>query len=240
MKFNIQWFSFLFLALISSYFTYSLSFELGSTLVEKIALIAGSLAIELLKLFALVHANTLLTSKRKFKIQKLWALYGTYAFVAFYSILASFGYALSTVDRITESSSVMSIEDSVKTEVENIKILDRSVQEVYYNIKITQDLLTALPSDHINRRLNILNSLKNEQASLKNLISSRTEIQDRLSKKQQTHANEKSLKKKTMYEVIGLTLGVNPKWVAFTVLFIFAISIELGIFITSPHNFIHY
>ena len=240
MKIDFQWFSFVFLAVISSYFTYSLAFELGVTPVEKIALIAGSLAIELIKLFALVHANNLLGSKRKFKLQKLWTLYGTYGFVAFYSLLASFGYALSTVDRITETTAIVSISDSVTVDKQNLEILDRSVAEVYTNIKMKQDLISALPTDNINRRLSILNMIKTDQASLENLTQRRTEIQDRISKKQQSEQAERVVKKKTMYEVIGQTIGIKAKWVAFTVLFIFALSIELGIFITSPHNFIHH
>ena len=121
---------FFLLAIISSYFTYTLAYELGSTPVEKIALIAGSIAIELIKLFALVHANELLQSKRKYKTTKLFTLYGTYAFVACYSLLASFGYALSTVDRITETTVVLSNADSIQVDKENLKVIDTQIQSL--------------------------------------------------------------------------------------------------------------
>jgi hypothetical protein len=39
-----------------------------------------------------------------------------------------------------------------------------------------------------------------------------------------------------MYEVIGDTIHVNGERVAFAVLFLFAMAIELGIFVTSPHG----
>ena len=240
MKIDFQWFSFIFLATISSYFTYNLAFELGNTLVEKTALIAGSLAIELIKLFALVHANNLLGSKRKYRTQKMMTLYGTYGFVAFYSLLASFGYALSTVDRITETATIVSVNESVNVDKQNLDVLNRSIDETYAGIKVKQAMIASLPNDNVNRRLSLLNTIRNDQATLENYSQKRTEIQASISKKQQTEQAERVVKKKTMYEVIGQTIGVKARWVAFSILFIFALSIELGIFITSPHNFIHH
>ena len=82
--------------------------------------------------------------------------------------------------------------------------------------------------------------IKTDQASLNDYIKSKTELQEVISKKQQAEQIQRIAKKRTMYEVIGTTIGAKPETVAFTILFLFALSIELGIFITSPHNFIHH
>lgn len=239
MKFDFQWLSFIFLALISSYFTYTLAYELGTTLVEKTALIAGSLAIELVKMYALIHANNLLHTKKKFKLPKLVVLYGTYGFVAFYSLLASFGYSLSTVDRLSQKSVIVSTDESIKVDRQNLELLDRSIEAVNNNIKVKQSMISALPIDNINRRSSIILMINKDIASLEEFSVKKTEVQASISKKQQIEQIEKIEKKKTMYEVIGQTIGVNPHKVAFTILFLFALSIELGIFITSPHNFLY-
>jgi hypothetical protein len=236
---NFQWLSFIFLAIISSYFTYTLSYELGTTPVEKTALIAGSLAIEVIKMYSLIHANTLLSTKKKYKTPKLLVLYGTYSFVAFYSLLASFGYALSTVDKLVETSTIVSNEDSISVDRQNMNLLDRSIEQVNFNIKLKQDLISALPMDNINRRLSLLNLIKTDVASLEEYSQKKTELQAKISKKQLEAQAQKVTVKKTMYQVIGTTLGITPRWVAFAVLFLFALSIELGIFITSPHNFLY-
>jgi hypothetical protein len=229
-----QWISFLFLALVSSFFTYNLAIELGTSPLEKVALIGGSLAIEALKLYCLVAAN--MVREHKGKMMRMVGLYGAYGFVALYSLLASFGYAISTVDQVGARVGVVSKVDDINLERKNQQLYEESISTTQKAIADKRSAIASLDDDKITRKIELQKLIVADQQSIQDYMSKRMESQTRINTLQTQDKTNLSTQKRTMYEVIGDTLAMSPRWVAFWVLAIFAISIEIGIFVTSPHS----
>jgi hypothetical protein len=229
-----QWISFIFLALVSSFFTYNLAIELGTSTLEKVALIGGSLAIEVLKLYCLVAANTAREVVGKWP--KVVGLYMAYGFVALYSLLASFGYAVSTVDRVGARVAVVSKEDDIKLEKQNLSLMDDAITNTQKAIIEKRTSISQLGEDKLARKLELQKLIQTDQQTINGYMSKRVEIQTHITDLTKEDRTQQSFQKRTMYEVIGDTVGMSSKWVAFWVLAIFAMSIEIGIFVTSPHQ----
>lgn len=223
----LQWISFIFLALVSAFFTTNLALELGTSTVEKVAITAGSIAIEVLKLYCLVSAN----SKRR-----AWALYGTYGFVALYSLFASFGYAVTVVDRVGAISKVIDHSEEIAMEHKNLSLMDDAITNLKQAVVDKRAAASALPEDRLSRKIEIQKLIMQDQATIEEYIAKKSKLQERVLQLQMDEKQSRGGQKKTMYEVIGSTMGVSAKWVAFWVLAVFSMSIELGIFITSPHS----
>ena len=223
--------SFCALSLISSFFTYSLSSEISITGPEKIGLIAGALGVECIKLFALIKANNLQQMRKK-STSKVVFLYVVYGFVSVYSILASFGYARSTVDRLEAQRQVWDHSEQIQQERQNLqesKVAQEGLAKTLLakQLRIGQEPSWALGG--------LQKAIQEDQKTLNEyrtrVLVSQKAIQDLQNQDRESRA----VKKRTMYDVIGEDLGVHSKTIAFIVLFWFALAIELGIFVTSPH-----
>lgn len=227
MNSKLQWTAFAVLASVSTFFTALLAINLGSDATEKTALIVGSLAIEALKLYCLINANA---RKRGF------LLYGTYCFVALYSLFASFGYALVTVDRMASQNVILDHSQEILLEEQNLSLMNDAITNLQQGIKDKRDAQVLVPTERLTRKLEIQKLISEDQAKIESYITKKAEIQTKLNSLRADNKQLRNGRKRTMYDLIGSTLGVDPKWVAFWILAVFAISIELGIFVTSPHR----
>ena len=228
----LQWISFIALAAISLYFTSNLALGLGTNQTEKIAMLGGSLAIELLKLYLLVVANTARVAGRK---GRATAFYASYAFIASYSLMACFGYALTTVDRLNTTTVTASHQEDLTLEERNLSLYDEAITSFQMANKSKQEAIAILPADRLNRKMEINHLMTMDQPRIEALIQKRETSRNRIASWRAEDLQSAANHKRTMYQVLGEALRFPAKWIAFGILSIFSLAIEMGIIITSPH-----
>jgi hypothetical protein len=228
----LQWAGFLSLATVSLFFTCNLALGLGVDRAEKAALVGGSMALELLKLYLLIAGNTAWSDGKR---TRSLALYGVYGFIACYSLMACFGYALATVDRVGAASAAVNHQDDISLEQHNLALYADEIAALQLASHGKLAALGGIPADHLARKIEIQRSMGQDQGRIEDLIQkcegARAHIAEWRAEEIKTAAGHR----RTMYQVLGETLGVSPKWIAFIILGIFSSAIELGIIVTSPH-----
>lgn len=225
-----QWLVFVALIAVSAFFTINLAMGLGTTPIEKAALVAGSVALEGLKAYALISANT--ASHRR-SWGKALGLYGAYAFVAVYSLSACLGYSLAATDRMGASVAVLDHVDGIAAERAAVADCDQQITALRALVSQRQAALGHLeqPIQIALARRAITEGLGRIDGYLvrKDAASARIEAW-----RGQDHAASATARR-SLYDVIGQALGVPAQRVAFAILAIFSLAIELGIFLSSPH-----
>jgi hypothetical protein len=172
------------------------------------------------------------------KNRKAVALYSAYVLTAFLSISASFGYVLETVDRATTYA-------MITTNTDAISIYKQTGQEI--DIQITQNKQTILDYNKYIDSLDLFSltyqrdrdkyqklidalQVKNSALLDKKLVNN-----DKIQVMSIADVSVVKETKKTMYQLMGEVLSIPDKSIMFILLYLLAILIEVGIFITSPH-----
>ena len=228
-----QYIVFIALISVSAFFTLNLALGLGTTPAEKGALVAGSLALEGLKAFALVSANTAAVGGRW---RKGIGLYFAYAFVGAYSLIACLGFSLATVDRMGAVTRVLDHEPSItagKATVddcgEQIKILRAQIYQQQATIARMNPLKQGAQKGQARK------AISESLARIDGNIDRRREALERIEVWRAQDQAARAGARRSLYDIIGEALGVPGSRVAFLVLALFSLAIELGVFLTSPH-----
>lgn len=217
------------LVLVSSAFTLNLALGLGVTPVERGALVAGSLAIEALKAYALIAGNGALGRRAYGSALVRYAAYGLFAL---YSVSACLGYALTTVDRMESATVVVGHETEIQAEQAALVDCDAQIATLRQVIAQRQAALVGLKSDRAAQvRKGIVETLSRVDGYQDRKDAAVSRLSAWKGQDQQARASHR----RTLYQVIGSALGISAGRVAFALLAIFAAAIELGIILTSPH-----
>lgn len=243
-----RWCSFVILALVSLFFIYNLSVSLVINPVEKIVIVSGAVGLEFFKLYSIITAGTYAYVGKHLgiKTRKRAFLYFTYIWVSLYSVLASFGYSVTAVDKMQTSVTVMTHESSILLEEENIKNYTDNISEYkitksgYDNSKTSylSELISAVPAerDAINKKISSLDkSSEDTQKKIDALMDKKSKAQENIDNYKKEDLTATKTINRTMYDVISDTIKVPAKTIAFVILLIFSSSVELGIFTTAPH-----
>lgn len=243
-----RWCSFIILALVSLFFIYNLSITLAIESLEKFVIVAGAIGLEFFKLFSIITANTYsyVGKQLGIKVKKRAFLYFTYIWVSLYSVMASFGYSMVAVDKMTTSITVLNHSANISLEKENIKADNDSISE-YKNTKISyenskvayiNELVGASPTDRdaINKKIaDIDKKAEIVQSKIDALTDKKTISQANIDNYTKQDLGNTQSTKRTMYDVIHDVINIPAKTIAFIILLVFSTSVELGIFTTSPH-----
>lgn len=162
-----------------------------------------------------------------------------YLFAAFLSISASYGYIAQSVYLTTQAKISVVTTDSQNIYTEKLKAIDdRILQDKKLNIDYAknQGLLDSQ---------NDTDFQKKYDAYQKRIDKNNDDIQKQLDLKQTNNETLQNLrlgdikinstKGRTMYQLMGDSLGMSDRTVMFILLYLLAIMIEVGLFITSPH-----
>lgn len=232
-----QWIVFIGLIAVSGFFTTLLALGLGVSLTERLVLVFGSLMIEGLKTYAIIAANTL---SLEHSWRKAIGLYLVYFFVAFYSLSACLGYALSAVDRMAATNTLVVHNESITTEQKTITDFDEQIASLR-SIVVTHQNTLKQPADdkNINQRSQARKGIVDLQNRIDGYIQKRAETLSRIEALREKDRGNRVETKRSMYEIIGESINISTTKVAFLILLVFSVAIELGIFITSPHGPVH-
>jgi hypothetical protein len=162
-----------------------------------------------------------------------------YLFAAFLSVSASYGYISQSVYLTTQAKVSVSTSEAQSIYSEKIKAIDdRIAQDKKLNIEYAknQGLLDSQNDTDFQKKYDTYQ---------KKIDKNNDDIQKQLDLKQGSNETLQGLKLgdiktnstkgKTMYQLMGESLGMSDRTVMFILLYLLAIMIEVGLFITSPH-----
>jgi len=260
--------------MVSAFLSVNLYINLAESNLEKGIMVAVSLALELLKIYSLVVANTSLyiatmyklkyikeyiqglfgmffpikriknpeivsvRMRRSKKLRTARGLYVLYVGLASLSVAATFGFILVTVEKASRASIVVDNTDKISAELTKIESRNRIIAD---NDKViesyNQSIAILDPADPNTswKRANIETRLKPYKESNQKLLNEIEVINSIILALKDEQTSKQLETKKTMYQLIGDTLGVSDRYVMFVLLILLAIGIEIGIVTTSPH-----
>jgi len=259
---------------VSAFLSVNLYINLAETKLEKGIMVAVALALELLKIYSLVVANTSqyiatlfklkyikeyiqgmfsirfpmkkikspeivsVRLRRSKKLRTARGLYVLYVGLASLSVAATFGFILVTVEKASRSSTVVDNTDKISAEQTKIDSRNKIISD---NDKViesyNQSIAVLDPADPNTawKRANIETRLKPYKESNDKLLKEIEVINNTILLLKDEQTTKQLETKKTMYQLIGETLGVSDRYVMFFLLILLAIGIEVGIVTTSPH-----
>lgn len=226
---------------VSSFLSINLFINLGSDMVEKIALVSVAVSLEGLKVYSIIMANRYLKAARNRKQESQWfhlfrtgiVLYILYGVVAFTSMAASLGYTLTVVDRVSEKSTTVSRDAEISNYQDTLKNLEEQLKQNNALIKTNQESIVSLPADYITRKNEMQKTIERLQNKNSEILTLKTDVTLKIQAIKTSELSGKQTQKRTMYQLIGDVLSIPEKWVMFILLGIISILIELGIIATS-------
>lgn len=228
-----QYIVFTALITVSAFFTLNLALGLGTTPIERGALVAGSLILEGLKAFALVSANT--AAKRR-RWGRSLGCYLVYALVSTYSLIACLGYALATVDHmravtraLDHSSSILAERATAADCADQIKTLRSEIIQRQAALALMDPVKQSLQVAQVHR------SIGNSLARIDGYDNRMRAAQEHADELRSQDGTARAGARRSLYDIIGEALGIQGTRVAFAILALFSLAIEVGIFLTSPH-----
>lgn len=256
----VKFVAFVIFVSLSAFISINLFMHLSSDPFDQYVMLAFAIALELLKVYLLIRANTLNRVGLK---KKAWTAYGIYAGSILISVIASFGFTLTVLDRsIQESSSsptaitLQQTKDEIQQHKDTIAMYQNSITTANDQIKQIKDQAQAFADQQKKNAAEnkpvLTKDFNPAITKLSNIISSyQTKIQDEsekippLNEKSITLASklatEVSDKKNTsnMFELMantlaGTFLAIKEASIQLLLLILIAALIEVGIIICSP------
>ena len=179
-------------------------------------------------------------------------LYTAYLLTAFLSISASFGYVRVTVENATTASLSVNNSDTISIYKDTLNQYDSQIKENeavifrasksidQYNAMIQQldPLSDAFQRDrstyqgNINGYQRLIDQRQQKNADLQ---TQKLALSDKIQGFKLQDVNTVKAVHKTMYQLMGETLGISDKVIMFVLLYMLAFILEVGLFICSPH-----
>jgi hypothetical protein len=257
----IKYITFVFLTLLTAFLSLNMFFEIGVTPMEKGVFVLVALALEGLKIFTLVRANILWDQR---KIVQAIIGYIVYTLVAFTSVVASFGYTLTTVDKINTVANSSSMTDTIDINKEKITGLNDLIAQNKETITFNKNQIKELEANYkaqveaetdLIKKQTLQNTLKNLRDNLnkKNaaLLEANTKALDEKNTVTNTNSTLKVEQSKSaavqqvsasMFRLLGEFMtsmglqGFTEKSTMMIILIIISLNIEIGVVICSPHT----
>jgi len=257
---SIKFIAFVIFVAISGFISVNLFIHLSNDSFDQYVMLSFALALELLKVYLLVRANTLMRVGLK---QKAWVAYSIYAGSIIISIIASFGFTLTVLDRsLQESSSsptaiqISQTQEEIQQYRDTIKMYQDSILTTQGQQKNVQDQAKAFADlqkqnvadgkpvslrDFNPAITKLSNTISDYQTKIQDTNSRIPALNEKLLTLKGQLSKETESKKTTsnMFELmsstlIGTFLEVKDSVIRLILLVLIAVLIEIGVVITSP------
>jgi hypothetical protein len=226
--------------LVSGYISVNMFTGLTEEIIGRSVLIATAVSIEILKIFLLIKANTLLKAFLKWEAFRNYALY---ALTVSLSILASFGFNLTLINRSVENLSAVNSETYIELqgELANKELLLTEKQGLENQIVVFQNRLAEIPEDFSTAYRETSDRIQRfyDQVATKN--SEIADVTLDITRLETLLAQERADLKSTanMFELMAEAFVSFPiinsdNNIRMILLLIIALLIESGIILTSP------
>jgi hypothetical protein len=162
-----------------------------------------------------------------------------YLFAAFLSVSASYGYISQSVYLTTQAKVSVSTSEAQSIYSEKIKAIDdRIAQDKKLNAEYAKDqglLDSQNDADFQKKYDNYQKKIDKNNDDIQKQLDLKQGSNETLQGLKLGDIKTNSTKGKTMYILMGESLGLSDRTVMFILLYLLAIMIEVGLFITSPH-----
>lgn len=170
--------------------------------------------------------------------RKGFGLFAVYIFSAFLSISASYGYISQTVYISTQKKS--SLDTSSTQDIYNaqLKMQDEFIaqdQKDIANYSRQQDFLDQTSKSYQWRYDDLQRKIDKSNVDINKHLGIKQEINNTIQGLQLAAIQKNQTLGKTMYQLMGESLHISDRTVMFILLYLLAVMIEIGLFVTSPH-----
>jgi len=235
----VKYSAFIIFVTISSFISINLFFSLSSDSFDKYTMLAFAVSLELLKVFILIKANTLMHLDLK---SKAWQNYAIYIGSVLISIIASFGFTLGVLDRSVSSTVASKTAVILEQRTSTLETYKSMVSEFEARIGDLRNQQATTPSTYSSTLSKLDTKIQQYEQKKSDIQLKQMDIQDEMSTLKQTLAEENNQNKNTsnVFLLMAKTFqGTLLEWlqentIRIILLVLISIIIEIGIVITSP------
>ena len=235
----VKYSAFIIFVTISSFISINLFFSLSSDAFDKYTMLAFAVSLELLKVFILIKANTLMHLDLK---SKAWQNYAIYIGSVLISIIASFGFTLGVLDRSVSSTVASKTAVILEQRTSTLETYKSMVSEFEARIGDLRNQQATTPSTYSSTLSKLDTKIQQYEQKKSDIQLKQMDIQDEMSTLKQTLASENNENKNTsnVFQLMAKTFqGTLLEWlqentIRILLLVLISIIIEIGIVITSP------
>lgn len=235
----VKYIAFILFVALSSFISVNLFLHTASDPFDQLVMLTFAVTLELLKVYLLIKANTLLHLELKYEA---WLNYGIYIGSILVSIIASFAFTLNVLDRSYEQAQSSPTAIVLQQKIESISTYEADVLSYKERIATLQTQQKSLPQGYTSS----FNKLSDQIVSYETKI---TEKQDAISKYndevgtlklQQIKEKETTKSTSNVFQLMANTLKntifsfITENTLRLFLLTLISVLIELGIIITSP------
>lgn len=239
----LKYAAFLLLASVSGYRSVLLFTGLAGSVSGSIILGIMQGGLELVKVFALLRIEYALFLNARHNLNiKVRASYVLYGALAFYSMLASFGYSLSVVGQQVEVSQVQTVVvDQLSSR--QVEFLEESISQVDTDIQLLQEQLNNINPDFATGATRLSDQIQALQLRRAELFQQLIDVEqatiDRTINRQTTEVEEETAQSGIdaygMFVAMSSAIGLSSPLPMMIILLLFAsVLLEIGIVYTSP------
>lgn len=234
----LKYLAFISFTLISMFLSINMFMRLSPARLEQVVLVTIGGTFELFKVFSIVRGNTLWRLKLKKQAIRSW---GMYAILALMSVLASYGFTLTVINRSIQVNSISTTQLQIDSNLTAQKNYEDSIATLETSILTNQTRLASLPVDYVTAAKTLNETISKLQLSI-------TDLQAKL---EALRAEEVSLKTQaleiarvetttsSMFKLIAEGLkwvlpNISETSLMLGLLLLISVLVEIGIISTSP------
>lgn len=205
---------------------------------ERLALIGVAISLEFFKIFSIVRGNTLWRLNLRLQAVRAYAMYVILAAV---SIMASYGFTLTVINRNIEANNTSAVQIQIDASIKAQKNYEATIANYNTLIQTNTDRLKSLPTDFTSAAKSLSDSIakiQSQQATLQAALTAEQakEAELRIQQAQAAAASETTTSMfKLMADGFKVVIpNITENTLMLFLLLLISVIIELGIISTSP------
>jgi len=235
----VKYIAFVLFVALSSFISVNLFLHTASDPLDQWIMLTFAVTLELLKVYLLVKANTLMHLNLK---GPAWTNYGIYIGSVLVSIIASFAFTLNVLDRsyteVQASPTAIVIEQTKQQQL----VYESDISSYKERIKTLQDQQKSLPAGYTSSFNKLSDQIVSYEAKITEKQDLESKANEEIGKLQLQLIKEKQSSKSTsnVFQLMANTFDgtifsfIKENTIRLFLLVLISILIELGIVITSP------
>jgi hypothetical protein len=165
-------------------------------------------------------------------------LFFVYLFSAFLSVSASYGYIAESVYLTTQGKEVLSSADTQEIYKDQLSAMQEAIDQarkMNMEYSMAQDKLDVNNAQYQAKYVQYQAKIDKNNADIQKKLLDKETKNEQIQQLRLSEIKTNQSFGKTMYQLMGESLGISDKTVMFVLLYLLAIMIEIGLFVTSPH-----
>jgi len=233
-----KYLAFIGFSVVSILLSVNMFYRLSSQPLEQTVLVAVAITFEFFKIFSIVRGNTLWRLKLKSQAVRAYSLYTVLALV---SIMASYGFTLTVINRGIEAQSVSAVAIQIEASQKAQKSYQATLDSYATLIQTNTDRLKTLPPDFTTAAKSLSDSIAKIQAQsvtlqaqLTNEQAHEAELRIQAAESAAAQTTSVSMFKLMASGLVWLIPSLTESSLMLGLLLVISVLIEVGIISSSP------